>query len=157
QATSAISSATSPSRAGSWLMAREAAFSTQRNCSISSAASTASPMTRFLGLWNCSQSRSATKRCMASLSSFSVVVASGMVLDQGLEKAPPRRSAGPRAPSPARHHVFCTPLYRWKEGEYSDRSKSVKQKCERAAGQSARVVSGGLLTGQEEEVSRPAA
>src|SRR5262245_13215260 len=37
------------------------------------------PMARFLGLWNCSQSRSRTKRRIASRKSFTLVVASGMV------------------------------------------------------------------------------
>src|SRR5262245_18206704 len=86
-------------------------------------------MTMFFGLWNCSQSRSATKRCMASFSDVTVLVVSGMVMNQSQKIAPHLGSAGPMAPlSPARHQLRRTSLDRRKEGESSDRYRPVKLK-----------------------------
>src|SRR5687768_16229037 len=64
--------------AGSLAARRDSAMSIHWKCSISSAASIASDMLRFLGEWNCCQSRSATKRATRSRRSARVVEESGM-------------------------------------------------------------------------------
>src|SRR5262249_17780509 len=110
QATSATSSATAASFTGSLTICRDGSQSTQRKCSMTSAASQAKPSARFFGLWYGSQWRSSLNRRTASRSMAMVVVASGMA----------HRSRGRVGPG------FVSRVLHARAGDYSVRQGGVK-------------------------------